>query len=548
MTSASSANRPVGEGALIGGQEGVIPTLAAIVMAAGLGKRMRSRLAKVLHPLAGRPMVLYALDLAQRVAGRGVTVVVGHQGDRVRTVVEGRASGNGRPRPVLIVEQGQPLGTGHAIMQARRVLTDAGQGTAAAYLIMNGDTPLLSERTIHELLHVHARDGATVTVLSTVLDKPSGYGRVVRGPVSGAGDDPHGGRVVRIVEDRDASREEKHLHEVNVGTYVVDGRFLMDALDRLEPKNAQGEYYLTDLVAIAVEDGLGVSAVSVAHPEEGVGINSKSQLAAADRILRHRIAERWMDAGATLHDPATIRIDADVVIGMDTVIFPFVTLEGRTRIGEDCVIRSHVRITDCHLGNQVMVQDGCVLHEATLEDGATVGPYAHLRPGTVLRRNAKVGNFVEMKQADLGEGSKANHLTYLGDATIGRRVNIGAGTVTCNYDGVRKHRTIIEDDVFVGSDALLVAPVTVGRGALVAAGSTVTEDVPADALAIGRASQVNRPGWAAKRRATLREAVPGARGQKQESKGSASRKAARVLTRKKDSQVKARGNKKKKKG
>ncbi len=503
MTSASSANRPVGEGALAVGQAGVIPTLAAIVMAAGLGKRMRSKLAKVLHPLAGRPMILYAVDLVQRVAGRGVTVVVGHQGDRVKAVVEGRASGNGRPRSVRIVDQGRPLGTGHAILQARRALAEAGQGTAATYLIMNGDTPLLAEGTIRELLHVHARDGATVTLLTAMLDDPSGYGRIVRRPVHGGGEGRPGGPVARIVEDRDASREEKRLSEINVGTYVVEGRFLMDALDRLEPKNEQGEYYLTDLVAMAVEGGLGVSAVPVAQPEEGVGINSKSQLAAAERVLRSRMTERWMEAGVTLHDPETIRIDADVVIGMDTVVFPFVTLEGRTRIGEDCVIRSHVRITDCHLGNRVVVEDGCVLHEATLEDAARVGPYAHLRPGAVLRRNAKVGNFVEMKQADLGEGSKANHLTYLGDATIGRRVNIGAGTVTCNYDGIRKHRTIIEDDVFVGSDALLIAPVTVGRGALIAAGSTVTEDVPANALAIGRASQVNRPGWAAKRRARL---------------------------------------------
>ncbi len=544
MTSAASANRPAGEDALAGGQGGVIPTLAAIVMAAGLGKRMRSRLAKVLHPLAGRPMVLYALDLAQRIAGRGVTVVVGHQGDRVRAVVEGGAPSNGRPRSVRIVDQGQPLGTGHAIMQARRVLADAGQWQADAYLIMNGDTPLLAERTVRELLHVHARDGAAVTMLTAVLADPSGYGRVVRGPVTGAGDGPEAGGVLRIVEDRDASPEEKRLCEVNVGTYLVEGRFLTDALDRLEPKNAQGEYYLTDLVALAVERGLGVSAVPVAHPEEGVGINSKSQLAAAEQVLRRRIAERWMDAGATLHDPETIRIDADVSIGMDTVIFPFVTLEGHTRIGEDCKIRSHVRITDCRLGNQVVVQDGCVLHEATLEDGAGVGPFAHLRPGAVVRRNAKVGNFVEMKQADLGEGSKANHLTYLGDATIGRRVNIGAGTVTCNYDGIHKHRTVIEDDVFVGSNALLVAPVTVGRGALIAAGSTVTEDVPADALAIGRASQVNRPGWAARRRAIQQETGSGASGQRQGADARASRKAASGLTRKKGSKAKARRHKK----
>lgn len=527
MSPPSSAGRPVGEATLAGGQEGVIPNLAAIVMAAGLGKRMRSKLAKVLHPVAGRPLILYAVDLARRVAGRGVTVVIGHQGDRVRAILEGCVSSNGRPRPVRLVDQGEPLGTGHAIMQARRALAGAGEGDAPAYLIMNGDTPLLDERTVRELVQAHARDGAAVTMLTAVLDDPSGYGRVVRRPETGA--------VVSIVEDRDASREEKRLREVNVGTYLVEGRFLMEALDRLEPKNAQGEYYLTDVVALAVERGLGVCAVPVAQPEEGVGINSRSQLASVERVLRRRIAERWMDAGVTLHDPETIRIDADVVIGADTVIFPFVTLEGNSRIGEDCVIRSHVRITDCDLGDSVVVQDGCVLHQSMLEGGAKVGPFAHLRPGAVVRRNAKVGNFVEMKQAELGEGSKANHLTYLGDATIGRRVNIGAGTVTCNYDGFRKHRTVIEDDVFIGSDALLVAPVTVGRGALIAAGCIVTEDVPADALAIGRARQVNRPGWAAKRRAMQQETGAGA-----------SRKAASGLTRKKDSKVKARRHKKKK--
>lgn len=538
MSPASSAGRPTGEGTLAGGEQGVVPALGAIVMAAGLGTRMRSKVAKMLHPLAGRPLVLYAVDLAQRVAGRGVTVVIGHQGDRVRAVLEGRPSGNGRPRSVRLVEQGQPLGTGHAVMQARRALAAAGEAEAAAYLIMNGDTPLLAERTVRELVAAHARGGAAVTMLTAVLDDPSGYGRVVRTPDTGA--------VARIVEDRDASREEQRLREVNVGTYLVERGFLEEALDRLEPRNAQGEYYLTDLVALAVARGLAVSAVPVPHPEEGVGINSRSQLASVELVLRKRIAERWMDAGVTLHDPDTIRIDADVVIGADTVLHPFVTVEGRSRIGEDCVIRSHVRITDCRLGDRVVVQDGCVLHEATLDEGAAVGPFAHLRPGAVVRRNAKVGNFVEMKQAELGEGSKANHLTYLGDATIGRRVNIGAGTVTCNYDGIRKHRTVIEDDVFIGSDALLVAPVTVGRGALIAAGSTVTEDVPADALAIGRARQVTRPGWAAKRRAMQQEAGSGARGQRQGAGGRASRTSGAGVTRKKGSKAKAGRNKKKK--
>ncbi len=458
-------------------------------MAAGRGKRMKSKLAKVLHPVAGRPMVLYSVDLAQQVAGEHVAVVVGYQGKEVRAAIE--ASG---PRgQVMIVEQTQQLGTGHAVQQARDVFRRLGR-PLSAYVILNGDTPLLKPDTLQALLRLHEDEQAAVTLLTATPEDPSGYGRVVRAK---------GGRVRKIVEDRDATDAEKRIGEINVGTYVADGPFLFSALDKLRPRNVQGEYYLTDIVGLAVERGRRVAALAVSEAAEGMGINSREQLAAAERAIRRRICAHWMREGVTIRDPATTVIDAGVMIGRDTVLHPEVTLEGGTTVGEDCIIRSHTRISDSVLGHRVVVQDHCVIRDARMEDDASIGPFAHLRPGAVLRRAAKVGNFVEMKKAELGEGSKANHLSYLGDAKIGKGVNIGAGTITCNYDGQKKHETVIGDDVFIGSDTQLVAPVTIGKGAVIAAGATITADVPPDTLAIARVQQVNRPGWASRRRAVL---------------------------------------------
>ncbi len=489
-------------------QDGPIRGLAAMILAAGLGERMRSKTAKVLHAVAGRPLVLYAVDLAERVAGQGVTVVVGHQGDRVKAVIEAYSKKR-YSHPVTFAEQTPQLGTGHAVMQARYACTRGQREAPSAYLILNGDTPLLNEATVRRLWNVHQAEGATVSILTALLDDPTGYGRVVRsGPGDRGGEASVKGSVVRIVEDRDATQSESDLREVNVGTYVVDARFLFETLDKLETENAQKEYYLTDLIGIAQERGLQVSALILRDATEGLGINSRRELAVAEQVTRRQINARWLDAGVTIHDPMSTWIDADVTLGRDTVLYPHVALEGATSIGEECVVRSHVRLTDCVLSDRVLVQDCCVLREATLEEHAVVGPFAHLRPGAVVRRHAKVGNFVEMKETELGEGSKANHLTYLGNALIGRGVNIGAGTITCNYDGVRKWETVIEDDVFVGSNALLIAPVMVGCGSLVAAGSAVTENVPPDALAIGRAAQVNRPGWAARRRAAQNAGAP----------------------------------------
>jgi bifunctional UDP-N-acetylglucosamine pyrophosphorylase/glucosamine-1-phosphate N-acetyltransferase len=445
-------------------------------------------------------MVLYAVDLGRRFGDQGVAVVVGHQGDQVRTLLDTHMARNhGRP-PLHIVVQAQQLGTGHAVRQARPVFVSAKGGWPSTFLILNGDTPLLTEETVEELLRVHRRDGATVTLLTALLDDPTGYGRVVRALYERGETPVRNQAVLRIVEDRDATPAETALREINVGTYVVDGTFLFEALDQIRPQNAQGEYYLTDIVGLAVAQGRPVAAVPLQQAAEGLGVNTRAQLAEAERTIRDRIRAMWLAAGVTMKDPVTTWIDADVKLGHDTVLYPHVTLEGRTTVGEDTVIHSGSRITDCVIGNRVEILDHCVLRESQVEDGAHLGPFAHLRPGAVVRRQAKVGNFVEMKKAELGEGSKANHLSYLGDAVIGKGVNIGAGTITCNYDGVKKYQTVIEDDVFVGSDTQLIAPVKIGRGALIAAGTTVTQDVPPNGLAIGRAAQVNRPEWAAKRR------------------------------------------------
>ena len=335
--------------------------LGVVVMAAGLGKRMRSKQAKVLHQVAGHAMVLYAVNLGLRLAGDRVAVVVGHQGDRVRQVVDSATTdGQGRSR-ISIVEQRKQLGTGHAVLQSRPVFAVGKRGAPSWYLILNGDTPLLRETTVRELLRVHEAEHATVTILTTILEDVSGYGRVVRARSAG-------NSVSRIVEDRDATVEEQSIREINVGTYVVDGAFLFDALEKLDPSNALGEYYLTDIVHIAVAQGRRVAAVVLENPDEGLGVNTRQQLAEAERVIRRQIRDRWLEAGVTMVDPASIWIDAGVTIGKDTVLHPNVTLEGTTALGEDCLIRSYTRLSDCTVGNRVEVLDHCVLRESSIED------------------------------------------------------------------------------------------------------------------------------------------------------------------------------------
>lgn len=462
--------------------------VSAVVLAAGSGKRMHSKKAKVLHKVAGHPMIWHVVSLAHQVADSTV-VVLGHQASEVRSILEQGEMGF---QSIHIVLQPRQFGTGDAVKQARDFLRESGNNFANHYIILNGDSPLLAKETVTGLLKKHESDNAVITFLTTELDNPQGYGRVVRGEQQ---------QVLKIVEDRDVSTKDRTLCEVNVGTYVVESNFLFSFLDQLEPKNSQGEYYLTDLIEIAVARGLQVSAVKESNVTECLGVNTHEQLAVVEQVMRQRIRGKWLLAGVTMYDPTTTAVDEEVTIGRDTVLYPYVALEGKTKIGEDCIIHSHSRLKDCVLGEGVVIEDFCVLDGAVVEDGASVGPFARLRPGAVIRKFAKIGNFVELKNTELGQGSKASHLAYLGDAKIGQMVNIGAGAITCNYDGFRKEKTVIADGVFIGSDTQLIAPVSIGKGAVVAAGSTITQDVPADAFAISRPEQVNRIGAAFRRRA-----------------------------------------------
>ncbi|MBI3597547.1 MAG: bifunctional UDP-N-acetylglucosamine diphosphorylase/glucosamine-1-phosphate N-acetyltransferase GlmU [Nitrospirae bacterium] len=454
-------------------------TIATVILAAGLGKRMKSKRAKVLHAIAGRPMILYSVETARRLPSDKILVVVAHQAEAVKQVLE--------RQPTQIIHQGRPLGTGHAVLQTQSALANF----PGPVLILNADVPLITVETIQSMLKTHQDRGDELTLLTATFSNPKGYGRVIRNP---------DGDLISIVEEADATPAQRALREVNTGFYVANAPFLFSALKELTSDNSQQEYYLTDIVQIAVRQGLKSGAVQAPDSEEVTGINTQADLARIERAVRRRIAERHLSEGVTLLDPPSAWIDADVTIGRDTLIYPNVHLEGASRIGEDCVIHSHTRINNCRLGTAVTVMDSCVLTESVLEEGATVGPFAHLRAGTVLHKGAKIGNFVEVKKTEMGEGSKANHLTYLGDAAIGKEVNIGAGTITCNYDGVNKHQTIIEDHVFVGSDTQLIAPVRVGRGAVIGAGSTITRDVPPDSLAVGRARQEIKKGWARRRK------------------------------------------------
>src|SRR6188768_2858057 len=450
-----------------------------VILAAGQGTRMKSQLPKVLHPIAGRAMVEHVLDTAAAVAPATVTVVVGHGGASVRERLANR------PGVAFAVQEPQ-LGTAHALQQTEPQLA----GKTGTLILLSGDVPLLRGRTLERLLAAHAAANAAATVVTALVERPYGYGRIVR----------LDGELARIVEERDASPAERQIHEINSGIYAFDLAPLFDALRSIASQNAQGEYYLTDLVAIYRRRKLLVKSVLVDDPQEVRGVNSRTELAEVSRLVRQKKNEELMAAGVTLVDPAATYIDPDVEIGRDTIVHPGVTIEGSTKIGSACEIQANVRITDSEIGDRVTVNNFCLIVGARVADGVAIGPFAHLRPESNVGEGAKVGNFVELKKTTLGAGSKVNHLSYLGDATVGAGVNVGAGTITCNYDGVHKHKTVIEDGAFIGSDSQLIAPVRIGKGAYVAAGSSITEDVPAEALAIGRGKQVNKPGWASHRR------------------------------------------------
>ncbi|HIC04082.1 MAG TPA: bifunctional UDP-N-acetylglucosamine diphosphorylase/glucosamine-1-phosphate N-acetyltransferase GlmU [Nitrospirales bacterium] len=456
--------------------------LAVIVLAAGQGKRMKTTLPKVLHPVAGVPMLRYVLDVAQRLQPDVIIPVIGHGREQVREFLATQ-----QHLPLTIVEQPEQRGTGDALMVTKSAVDDR----IRTILILNGDVPLLTDETIKRLLSIQEHEQPSVTMLTASIPNPKGYGRVVRS---------EGNRVSKIVEEADASPEERKILEINAGTYVSTPSFLYSALGAIQPKNAQKEFYLTDTIEIAVAKGKGVAALLLDDPAEAHGVNSRADLANVEGVMRWRIRERIMAGGVTLVDPQSTYIDYAVEIGQDTVVYPHTALEGATTVGERCVIRSGVRIADSMLGCAVTILDSSVISDSHIRDEVVVGPFAHLRTGSVLEQKSKVGNFVEMKKTVLGRGSKASHLSYLGDSRIGRDVNIGAGTVTCNYDGTQKHETIIEDGTFVGSNTALVAPVKIGSGALIAAGSTITNDVSPDELGIARSKQVNKPAKGLKRK------------------------------------------------
>jgi len=454
--------------------------LAAIILAAGKGTRMKSELVKVMHPLAGLPLVAWPVKTARETGAASIVLVVGHQAEKVRDYFAGETD-------ILFACQEEQLGTGHAVASARQSLA----GFSGRVLILCGDVPLIKAETIRAMLHHHQQQDAVVTVLTASLPQPFGYGRIIK---------DQDGRVERIVEEKDAAEGERLITEINSGIYCVESGFLFSAIATLKNDNAQGEYYLTDIIKSAATAGLTCVSFPVGEPVEVMGVNDRLQLAEAGMVIRTRINEAWMLAGTTIIDPAATYIDQGVRVGRDTTIQPNVHISGDTVIGNDCRIEPAVVIRNCRVGNNVTIKTGSVMTDAIIHDDVAIGPMAHLRPGTELKEHVKIGNFVETKKIIMGKGSKASHLTYLGDATIGANVNIGCGTITCNYDGVKKHRTIIEDDVFVGSDVQFVAPVTIGRNSLIAAGTTVTKDVPPDSLAIARAPQLNKEGWKLKKK------------------------------------------------
>ena len=450
--------------------------LEVIILAAGLGTRMKSSTIKILHRAAGRPIVDYVLDVAADLSPNPPVMVIGYQREAVQKSIGERAR---------YAVQEQQLGTGHAVLQAAPAI-EAGGVEGKRVLILSGDVPLTRPETLRGLIEEHERAGNALTLLTMKLDDPAMYGRIVR--------DPSGG-VVRIVEAKDASEDEKRIDEVNAGIYVFNGEHLFDHLRNLSTDNAQGEYYLTDLLAILRDAGQRVGAMVVRDPTEVIGVNSRGELAQVEAEIQRRVVAKLMADGVTFRNPSTVVIDSTVRIGADTVVYPFVTLEGNTQIGEGCVIEPGVHLVNVRVGDDVHLKTGTVAEDAVIEDEASVGPYAHLRPGSQLGRRVKVGNFVETKKAVFGEGAKASHLSYIGDAEVGADVNIGAGTITCNYDGKKKHKTILEDGVFIGSDTQLVAPVRVGKGAYVGAGSTITKDVPPGSLALSRTPQRIVEGW-----------------------------------------------------
>ncbi len=464
--------------------------LAIVIMAAGKGTRLKSRRPKVLHEIGGRALLLHVIAAAKMLVSHDrIYCVVGHEAEKVRAAVAHTG--------VHFMLQAEQRGTGDALKTVKAFFASSEAAVPAKLMVLSGDVPLIRVETLRALAAVHDAENAAMTILTAVPDDPTGYGRVIRKAAGSA-------EVTAIVEQKSLTNEQRDAPEINSGIYCFRTAALFAKLDLLSTSNAHGEYYLTDVAGLLVADGEKVVATKAESVDEVLGANTIVEMMHLDAAMRAATARRLMAEGVTIFRPDTCVIDAEVQVGADTIIEPYVQLLGATRIGSGCKVRSYSVVQASTLGEDVLVRNGCVLDGATVGDGAILGPYAHLRPESNIGPAAHVGNFCETKKITLGAGSKANHLTYLGDAVIGTGVNIGAGVITCNYDGVHKHLTTIGDHSFVGSDSTLVAPLTVGEGAYVAAGSCITEDVPNDALAFGRARQVTKSGWAAARREAAR--------------------------------------------
>ena len=460
---------------------------AIAIMAAGKGTRLKSTRPKVLHEIGGQALLLHVIDAAKMaVPPERIYCIIGHEAERVRAAVA--------PTGVQFVLQSEQRGTGHALQQVKAHFAETGTTPPQHLLVLSGDVPLIRPETIASICELHLREHAAMTILTATPDDPTGYGRVLRI----APDQPE---VTAIVEQKALRPDQLSTPEINSGIYCFETKALFRKLDSLSTDNAHGEFYLTDVAAMLVADGERVVAVKAESVNEVLGANTIAEMMHLDAAMRMETAKRLMAQGVTIFRPETCVIDAAVTVGADTIIEPYVQLLGATRIGTECRVRSYSVIHQSTLGNGVMVKNGCILDGAEISDSAVLGPYAHLRPDSRIGEGAHVGNFVETKMLTLGKGSKANHLNYLGNAVIGAGVNVGAGAITCNYDGVHKHQTTIGDGAFIGSDSTLVAPITVGAGAYIAAGSCITEDVPEDALALGRSRQTTKPGWAAAKRA-----------------------------------------------
>ena len=456
---------------------------AIAILAAGKGTRLKSSRPKVLHEIAGKPLLAYVVAAASEVvAPQNIFAIIGHEAERVREALA--------PSGINFVLQREQRGTGHAMMEARDALQ-----SFETVLLLSGDVPMIQAETIKRVRDFHIAHHSAMTMLTAEPPDPTGYGRVFRKRIRGKESD----EVERIVEQKALRGKEEQQRETNSGIYAFATKPLYAQIGKLTTDNAHHEYYLTDIVTLLGKAGEKVLAVRAPDSNEVLGVNTRIELAELDAKLRNRKARELMLAGTTIFRPETCDIDADVQVGTDTVIEPFVQLIGKTKIGADCRIRSYSVITNCEIGDGVLIRPGCIMEDSVVRKGAQLGPYSHLRPGSDIGEGAHVGNFVETKKTRMGKGSKANHLTYLGDAEIGEGVNVGAGTITCNYDGVNKHRTTIEDGAFIGSDATLVAPIRIGKSAYIGAGSCITQDVPADALALGRGRQVTKEGWAAQR-------------------------------------------------